>query len=148
MILFGEDYSKDIIPIRDDQKQKNKVGVTLNIIDILAVNINSGLLSLKIGVMLEWFDSRLSFLNLKSQKFFNVFSNQDYESVWKPAIVYVNKEPSDYQQYVNIEPEITVEINILYVPKIRDLTFLYLAKEFSGEANSLQWSTILRYFFN
>ncbi len=143
-VLYKPGYNKDVTPISSISAVKKTVGVSLHFSDILGININSGTVSLKLTVLLEWTDSRLSFLNLKTQRSLNVLSNQEYDSIWKPQIIYANKEPSDQQQYVNLEPEVSVGINSSHSPILWDSEFVYVAKEYPGDVNSLQWTTVIR----
>ena len=145
ILVFSNGYNKDIIPIgkhNDQSHLKSTVVVGMSILDILDIDI-SGTVRLKLNVILEWIDPRLDYLNLKNQSSLNVLNSNESGSIWKPDIVYVNKEPSDY--YVNVEPEISVVNNILVKPQILDwnpdMITEYL---YSGETNPLQWSAIIR----
>jgi len=147
ILLFSSDYSKDIIPIQkhDDQTHsQSSISIGLSIWDILDIDINSGKVRLKLGIMLEWIDPRLDFLNLKSHSSLNTLNSNESGLIWKPDIIYVNKEPSDY--YVNVEPEISIRINNSIIPKTLDWN-PYMATEYlyAGETNPLQWSTVIRY---
>ena len=147
ILVVSNGYNRDIIPIRKHNGQshsRSTVVVGMSILDILDIDI-SGTMRLKLNVILEWVDPRLDFLNLKDQSSLNVLNSNESGSIWKPDIVYINKEPSPSDYYVNAEPVISVVRNISAEPKILDWNpYMITEYLYSGETNPLQWRALIR----
>ena len=120
-----------------------KINVTIffHLIQILNLDINQGKIDLKINLTLQWMDKRLTFLHLNQNKVSNVLSSSEFDSVWKPDIIYTNKDTNPY--YVNVKPEITVGLEH-EVPIIIDKNSGSVKKEYPGKDNSMFWSSTIR----
>ena len=134
IVVPSRDYNMDKIPT------KHIVSVSVIILDILNIDISSGNVGLKLGITLEWIDSRLNFLNLNNPSSTTVLSSNESSSIWKPDLVYNNKMPFDF--YVYVEPEVSI---LKKNPTTID-PYMVTAYLYSGETNPLQWSTVIRYF--
>ena len=79
--------------------------------------------------------------NGHQKKVSNVLSSKEFDSVWKPDIIYTNKDTNPY--YVNVKPEITVGLEH-EVPIIIDKNSGSVKKEYPGKDNSMFWSSTIR----
>ena len=120
---------------------KEAIGLSLNIRKILEIDDNSGRLRLNLKVELEWADARLRYLNLKD---LNVFSGEEYATVWRPELLYTNKEVNLLTHEVNLEPRILVVRNGSAASKLSTMADMYNERVYEGAANSLRWGTEIR----
>ena len=76
------------------QEQNKELSVCINISfileDILDVNEVDESFVTKVVIQREWFDSRLTFKNLKQHHYLNALSEKDRELIWSPKVVYQN----------------------------------------------------------
>lgn len=66
------------------------INVSFVLQDILDINEVQGAFVTKISTQREWFDNRLTYINLKHHHHLNVLSDDDSELVWSPTFVYHN----------------------------------------------------------
>ena len=64
------------------------INVSFVLQDILEINEVQGAFVTKISTQREWFDNRLTYINLKHHHHLNVLSDDDSELVWSPTFVY------------------------------------------------------------
>jgi hypothetical protein len=93
---------------------------------------------------MDWYDVRLSFLNLRGLRALNTLNDDEYASVWKPELYYDNVELDKFE--VNVAPAISVVTNSSYTSHLVAMSDLYNAQEFEGASNPLRWSTKARYY--
>ena len=117
------------------------VGAASNATFVVESDDNSGRLRLNLKVELEWADARLRYLNLKD---LNVFSGEEYATVWRPELLYTNKEVNLLTHEVNLEPRILVVRNGSAASKLSTMADMYNERVYEGAANSLRWGTEIR----
>ena len=139
-VQLSNGYNNEIIMTKLGEKKVN-VNIFFHLIQILDLDINQGKITLKINLTLQWIDTRLTFLHLNQKKVSNVLSSKEFDSVWKPDIIYTNKDTNPY--YVNVKPEITVGLEH-EVPIIIDKNSGSVKKEYPGKDNSMFWSSTIR----
>jgi hypothetical protein len=118
------------------------IDVYFHLIQILDMNINKGKIGLKINITLEWRDSRITFLSINDDKNVNVLSGKEFASIWKPDVVYTNKDTDPY--YVNVPPTVMVGMDNPDVPFKIDSNLGTVRKEYPGRDNALYWSSTIR----
>jgi Neurotransmitter-gated ion-channel ligand binding domain len=124
-------------------KKKVDVNIYFHLIQILDIDINKGKIALKINLTLQWRDTRLTFLNINNDTNVNVLSEKEFAEIWKPKVVYTNKDTNPY--YVNVPPTVMVGMENPNVPFIIDRNLGTVKKEYPGEENSLFWTSTIRY---
>jgi hypothetical protein len=117
------------------------VHVLVHIRDVLDIDVRGGRVRILAQLTLNWRDLRLSFTNLKEKVAVNTLSQEEYEGVWRPFLIYANMEPT-VSRLVE-EPVITVcrEGN----KTLSGLEKADRAEIYAGHENSLQWSETSRY---
>ena len=133
-------YNKETIMTEWNMKKIN-VTIFFHLIQILNLDINQGKIDLKINLTLQWMDKRLTFLHLNQNKVSNVLSSSEFDSVWKPDIIYTNKDTNPC--YVNVNPEITIGLENEFFFTI-DNNSGSVKKEYPGNQNSMFWSSTIR----
>ena len=64
----------------------------MNIIEIREVDHT---ITLKFGIILEWYEHRVVYHNLKNQVSLNSFSDAETDQIWVPYVIYLNTDNND-----------------------------------------------------
>jgi hypothetical protein len=67
------------------------------VVNILSVAELDGKIRLKYVLSMDWYDVRLSFLNLRGLRALNTLNDDEYSSVWKPDLYYDNVELDKFE---------------------------------------------------
>ena len=126
-------YNKNIVP------PNITVFVQVNIRDVLDIDVRSGRVRIMVQVMLDWLDPRLIFINLKTNTV-NTMSQEEYDSVWRPLLIYTNMEPS----LSRLVEEPGIMVHRMEESKLSGIEQADRAETFSGTYNSIQWSETIR----
>ena len=82
-------YKKFLVPPPSVKGERLKLNLTLNIVAILEINEIRNVIQTKFRQKGTWFDSQLTYQNLKENED-NLVSPADQESIWRPWIIYQN----------------------------------------------------------
>jgi len=126
-------YNKNIVP------PNIIVFFQLKIYEVLNIDVSNGRVHIMFEVMLDWFDPRLIFINLKTESV-NRMSQEEYESVWRPLLIYKNMEPS----LSPLVEEPGIMVHCMEESTLSGIEQADRAVTFSGAKNSLQWSVTMR----
>ena len=75
----------------DDQIVPVEVNVSIEIFNVVSIDEVENAIHLKFEIMLEWFDHRHTYNNLKENRpFLNALNKTDLERIWLPLVVYQN----------------------------------------------------------
>jgi hypothetical protein len=135
-------YRKEYPPIEKDNITTN-VGVNVSISNIDQLDEIEMKFSVKILIVLQWRDSRVTFYNLKSQRERgNHVSKCEREKLWIPALVFSNSLPAEVQ-IVNDEHSYLM-VQLESKPDRKETTDSLQKNEvYNGSLNSLLYK---RYF--
>ncbi len=124
---------------------KSTVDLTINLhlLEVLSVNINSGRMDLKLNITLKWYDDRLIYQFLNDDVRQNVLTSDEFSSIWKPSLVYANKDPNP--NFVNVMPEMSVALEVPYYTTVNS-SYGAVIRNYPGCENSLYLSAVIRYF--
>ena len=94
VLVMEENYNKKISPFSFDSESEDIIPVYVNIsmaimdiIDINEVDLNY---VLKFRLLMEWYDYRLVYHNLKHERSANLLTKEDIEQLWIPFVVFSN----------------------------------------------------------
>ena len=140
MLEISNNYNRRIPPFTFDSK-KNKidpvqVNVTMTILKILKITEVDHLFTMKFVMIMEWYDHRLKYYNLKSKKSANALTTEEAQTIWIPKLVFSNTQENDVTagtkntvltvtkegNHTRSEPDTAEEINI-FEGKENRLTF-------------------------
>ena len=140
MLIMEDNYNKKISPFGFDPATENiipvGVKVSMAIMDILDINEVDLNFVLKFRLLMEWYDYRLVYHNLKMERSENLLTREEIERLWIPFVVFSNTEDNHATtggdnteltitregEFLTSAPEIVEEINIFTGKKNR-LTF-------------------------
>ena len=58
---------------------------------------------LKFNLILEWFDHKVGWVNLKAEDHLNTLSNQELEELWLPKVLLFCKHYEHFNEYLNLK---------------------------------------------
>ena len=107
-INVGEAYQKYISPPAQENDDKVVVKVSADLISIIDIDEIASIFQVQFTLHFSWFDSRLTFDNLKNDTGLNALSPREKDTIWIPELVFTNTEfrPSTI---VDEDTAITVE---------------------------------------
>ena len=99
MLDMEKNYNKGTPPFIMDKKIKTmrpaNVNISLTLTDILDIVEVKHEIELKFHILMEWFDSRLKFHNLKESLSSNVLTEAEIESMWLPSVIFSNTKNNE-----------------------------------------------------
>ena len=102
MLFMKENYNKKISAFRFNEKTKENIPVSVKISmaikKILKIEEVDHVFSVKFRLVMEWYDHRLNYYNLKEQRSSNSLSLEEVEKLWIPYVVFENTENSEATQ--------------------------------------------------
>ena len=111
MLDIEENYSKKIAPFLYDSKNDliipANVNVSIGMKKILKIEEVHHTFTLKFRLIMEWFDYRISYHNLKVARSSNALTVEEVERLWIPFVVFENTERNEGTR-ATIDTEVTV----------------------------------------
>ena len=93
-------YDKHLIPPPLAGDQHLYVNISLDIKHIIFINEAENFIRITYNLQKDWFDSSLSFQNLKKDTI-NSLSEDEKDMIWVPFILFVNMESQDKERRAN-----------------------------------------------
>ena len=140
MLVMKANYNKKIAPFGFDYDEQKIIPVHVNIsiavIDILSIQEVNLVYILKFRLLMEWYDYRLTYHNLKMERSGNLLAREEIEKLWIPFVLFENTENNDATKddddtevtitregnFTASSPDILEEINI-FTGKDNRITF-------------------------
>ena len=111
MLVMSENYNNRIAPFGFDVQTETiiptDISISVQIIKILKISEVNLDYTMKFTIIMEWYDKRLAYHNLKESRSANALSSQDVKKIWIPAVVFSNTQNNEITQGTP-ETEITV----------------------------------------
>ena len=99
MLVMKENYNKKIAPFQFDYKEQAitpaAVNVSFTVMDMLSIQEVNLVFVLKFRLLMEWYDHRLKYHNLKKQRSANLLTREEIDKLWIPFVVFGNTENND-----------------------------------------------------
>ena len=80
------------------------VNITTGLETVIEIEERSHIIQLKFDLMLEWYENRAKYQNLKNNSALNILSNSELQSLWIPYIIFQVNTFSCVSS-ININPE-------------------------------------------
>ena len=100
-------YNKYLVPPALDSG-KLVFNMSINIEKIIKIDEVEGFFRTKFDIIRYWFDSQLTYQNLKETYDENVISPEDLETIWKPWSIFENIENNEKYTKTDKEDKITI----------------------------------------
>ena len=130
-------YNKFLVPPPFKKGEKLILNLTLDIKEILEINEIRNVIQTKFRYQRTWYDSQLTYQNLKKQDNNKVLPS-DQVTIWRPWMIYSNT--ADKNQVIKTETPSILSIipNSDFIFKTGDNTNLQNTHLFEGSRNALQ----------
>ena len=129
-------YKKFQVPNPLNQSEKLKMNFSLDLHEVIEINELEHFFRAKISLKRTWFDSHLTFHNLKKESS-NEISTTEIEHIWTQGVMFDNTE--DREKFKRTDkPEVYKIIpNSDFDFKVAENTYLYNTYLFDGSTNAL-----------
>ena len=111
MLILPENYNKRISPFEFDQKTYQVIPINIQIsmliLDFLKISEVDHEYDLKFRFIMEWYDYRLKFHNLKKRRSANALTIEEIQEIWIPTLVFSNTQNNEVTKGTD-DAEITV----------------------------------------
>jgi len=140
LMYMKDNYNKKIAPfIFDKVNNKNipvNVNASMSVIDIVKIAEVDHTFTLKFRLVLEWYDYRIKYYNLKTSRSANALAIEEVQKLWIPFLVFDNTENNEATKgtedteltlsregdFIGSEDTVVEEINI-FEGKFNRITF-------------------------
>lgn len=140
MIFMKDNYNKKIPPFFFDKINNKNIPVNVNasmsVIDIIKIAEVDHTFTLKFRLVLEWYDYRIKYYNLKKSRSANALAIEEVQKLWIPFLVFDNTENNEATKgtedteltlsregdFIGSEDTVVEEINI-FEGKFNRITF-------------------------
>ena len=139
IVRFPESYNKAVT----SNNEKSDLNTSVVIHNILSIDEIEGNIRLTVRLILEWHDSRLTFLDLNTNPDFNVLEDNEFSDIWKPELIFINVEQKDFEY--SIKPHIRISMDASEIFNFADYTSVSSAKLYPGNTSIIRWYSEFRY---
>ena len=143
MLLMKENYNKKIAPFGFDYDEQKIIPVNVNISitvkDILSIQEVNLVYTLKFRLLMEWYDYRLTYHNLKMERSANLLAREEIQKLWIPFVVFENTENNDATKNDD-DTEVTITRESDFVPSLPDI--LDEINIFTGKENRITFQQV------
>ena len=101
LLVKEESYNKKVAPfsvsVLDSKPQvvQANINVSITVMNIIEIREVDHIITLKFSIILEWYEHRAVYHNLKKQVSLNSFSDAETDQIWVPYVIYKNTDNND-----------------------------------------------------
>ena len=99
LLVLNEGYNKKVAPFIYDKNRKKvdvvKVDVSTSIQNVIDISEVDNIIELKFDILLEWYEYRVDYHNLKTEQALNTLSDEELWSLWIPYIIFQNTDNNE-----------------------------------------------------
>ena len=100
MLVIENSYNKKVAPFSTASDTDLTiipvpVNITMVLMNILEIAEVEHIIELKFGIMLEWYENRALFYNLKDEITLNALTQSEINKLWTPYVIYQNTDKSE-----------------------------------------------------
>jgi hypothetical protein len=100
MLVIKNSYNKKVAPFSTASDTDLTiipvpVNITMVLMKILEIAEVEHIIELKFGIMLEWYENRALFFNLKDEITLNALTQSEINKLWTPYVIYQNTDKSE-----------------------------------------------------
>ena len=99
MLVMKDNYNKKIAPFGFNYQEQRIIPAVVNIsiavMDMLSIQEVNLVFVLKFRLLMEWYDYRLKYHNLKKQRSANLLTREEIDNLWIPFVVFGNTENNE-----------------------------------------------------
>ena len=132
-------YNKFLVPPPVGNESTLTMNISLNIDEIITINEKDGYFKIKMTLVRNWFNTQLTYQNLKRNWVKNAMSTEDIDRMWKPWTVLDNIENVDELKITDKADIMTIIPNTGYEYERADRTNIQTARLFRGSKNAISY---------
>ena len=138
----GSTPKKHLVPPPKDDKGESKLNLTLSatIDEIIKINEFEGFFRFKTTLSRVWYNTQLTFLNLKNDSTKNVLSSEEKDLMWIPWTVFDNIESIKDYLRTDANDILTIEANDNFTYRLDDKTNMKRTRLFTGSENIIRFT--------
>ena len=146
ILMLKNGYNKKVPPINSSDPVN--VSVSMNVLKLVDINEDDYSIEIQFEITMRWKENRATYQNLKQRDSLNALTQNDFESLWLPKVIYENTDQKETTRLgSNWEWETRMIVkregnSILSGPDTLDETDIY-----SGAENSLVLSQTYTHTF-
>jgi hypothetical protein len=125
-----------------NSEKTTDINITTEIHNVLSINEIEGKIKVTVKLMLEWYDSRLIFRNIKSKQHFNILNENESAKIWKPEVDFVNIEQKNFEY--NIKPQVNIIMDESHIAERSDYSALHSSNLYYGNKHMIHWFSKFR----
>ena len=98
-VVVKENYNKKIAPFTFNKESSTitpvNVDISMDVIDVLRIIEVDQEFELKLSLIMEWYDSRITYHNLKETRSANVPTTEEVLKLWLPFVIFDNTKQNE-----------------------------------------------------
>ena len=110
-------------------KNKN-ISISIEVMDMIEINELNMDYTIEVKVMMKWFDSRITFRNLKPTHYENQLNDEERDQIWKPELLFLHSKGIQRHRW-------TVTVHRTGMPKLNKLTEINEDYLYAGNENHI-----------
>ena len=135
LFVLNPGYKSTFPPSTNEENDKAQVKVSIHIKNVAHVKELSMEFEVCVKIIMEWYDQRIDFRNLKKDEKLNVINSKELrDSLWLPSLLFQN---SNSRERTQIDEEASLVVRRLGKSKPNDLTEIHEDSIYSGSENPL-----------
>ena len=95
LVVLNDYYNRKMPPVPKLGEQTTKIGIRMIIEKIFQLSEANQEYDIKFVLKMSWYDTRLTFHNLKEKTYSNILSSTDTQDIWIPYIYFRNSRRND-----------------------------------------------------
>ena len=93
ILVLEEGYNKKVPPIQSNAPVN--VSVSINLLKLVDIDEDDYSIEIQFEITMMWRENRVSYHNLKERDSLNALSEEDYEKLWLPEVIYENTDQKE-----------------------------------------------------
>ena len=99
LLVLKKGYNNEVAPFIYDKIRKEvdpvKVDVSTSVSNIIEISEVNHVIELKFDIVMEWYEHRVDYHNLKTEQTLNKLSEKELRSLWIPYIIFKNTDNNE-----------------------------------------------------
>ena len=107
-------YNKEIPPIRMIKESVDlvEVQISIHLMKVIRIQEEKNKIDLQFEIILEWYDNRFTFKNLKTETAMNVLKAGLQKNIWLPLVIFYNTDQKETTR-LGMKDEWSTEVNVV-----------------------------------
>ena len=132
-------YKKFLVPPPIGNETSLIMNISIIIDQIIAIDENNGYFEIKMTLVRYWYDSQLSYQNLKKNSAKNIISTEDMKMMWKPWTITKNIKNVDEVKKTDKGDKMTIIPNSNFKFTRDEKTNIHNTMLFKGSENAISY---------